>query len=63
MIKLFGDNESIEEVVLNEGDSIDIPPEKYHIHSNPFDDISLTFWKASGDITEIIENIRKLSKM
>ena len=62
-IKLFGDDESIEEVVLNEGDSIDIPPEKYHIHSNPFEENSLTFWKASGDITEIIETIRNSSRM
>ncbi len=62
-IKLFGDEENIEEVVLNEGDSIDIPPEKYHIHSNPFEDTSLTFWKASGDITEIIDNIRNSSRM
>ena len=63
MIKLFGDDENIEEVVLNEGDSIDIPPKKYHIHSNPFENTSITFWKASGDITEIIENIRNNSRM
>ncbi len=63
MMKLFEENGSIKETVLNEGESIDIPPLKFHIHSNPFDENSITFWKASGDITEIIENIRKSSEM
>lgn len=63
LIKLFNDDGSVEEIILKEGDSIDISPKKYHIHSNPFDDTSLTFWKASGDITDIINNIRNSSKM
>ncbi len=63
MMKLFGGDGSVKEVVLNEGESIDIPPLKFHIHSNPFDENSITFWKASGDITEIINNIRKSSKL
>ena len=54
MMKLFEEDGSIKEVVLNEGESIDILPLKFHIHSNPFEDNSITFWKASGDITEII---------
>lgn len=52
-----------EEVVLREGESIDISAGRFHIHSNRSDESSLTFWKASGDITEIIENIRKGNKI
>ncbi len=63
MIKLFEEDGSVKEAVLDEGDSIDIPPQKFHIHSNPYSENSITFWKASGDITKIIENIRKNSKM
>ena len=63
MMKLFEEDGSIKEVVLNERESIDIPPLKFHIHSNPFEDNSITFWKASGDITEIIDNIRNSNKM
>lgn len=63
VIKLFEDDETVKEVVLNEGDSIDIQPLKYHIHSNPFDETSITFWKASGDITKIINSIRESNKM
>ena len=58
VMKVFGENEEVKDVTLNEGDSLDIPPNQYHIHSNPYDDISITFWKASGDITEIIDDIR-----
>ena len=62
-MKLFEDNGEIKEVMLNKGDSLDIPKEKFHIHSNPTDKKSITLWKASGDIRTIIENIRKSSKM
>ncbi len=63
VIKLFEDNEEIKEVVLSKGESIDISPCKFHIHANPFDDVSITFWKANGDITEIIDKIRESNKM
>ncbi len=58
VIKFDEDN-----VTMEEGDSINIEPEKFHIHSNPFDEPSITFWKATGDITEIINKIRENSKM
>ena len=62
-MKLFEEDGSVKEIILNEGEEINIPPLKFHIHSNPFDENSITFWKASGDITKIIENIRESSKM
>jgi len=63
LMKFFEEDGSEKEVVLNEGESIDIPPLKFHIHSNPFDENSITFWKASGDITEIINKIRESNRM
>lgn len=63
MIKFFDEDKTVKEIVLNEGESIDIQPFKFHIHANPFSETSLTFWKASGDITEIINTIRENSKM
>ncbi|MFH1440391.1 MAG: hypothetical protein ABIG89_07515 [Candidatus Woesearchaeota archaeon] len=63
IMKLFEEDGSTKEVVLNEGESIDILPLKFHIHSNPFDNNSITFWKATGDISEIINNIRNSNKM
>lgn len=63
VIKLFEEGGEVKEVELNKGELIDIPPHKFHIHANPFDDVSITFWKASGDIIEIIDKIRENNKM
>lgn len=63
VMKLFEDDGSTKDIVLNEGESLDISPKKFHIHSNPTKDISITLWKASGDITKIIGDIRKNSEM
>ncbi|MCK5332695.1 hypothetical protein KAJ41_02425 [Candidatus Parcubacteria bacterium] len=62
-MKLFDEDGSVREVMLSEGESIDIPPSQFHIHSNPSEENSITLWKASGDITSIIEKIRESSKM
>ena len=47
-------------VTLNKGDELEIiPPGTWHIHANPFDKVSLTHWDFEGDITKIIEEIKK----
>lgn len=53
----------LQEIRLEEGDSVDIEPERFHIHSNPFDETSVTLWKFEGDITEIINKIRESNRM
>lgn len=58
IIKLFDKDESIKEVTLNEGEKLEIPANQFHIHSNPFNEESITLWKFEGDIVEIIEDIR-----
>ena len=41
-------------------DTLRLEPEGiWHIHSNPFDEDSLTHWYFDGDIRGIIENIKK----
>ncbi|MBU0707360.1 hypothetical protein KKG41_03235 [Patescibacteria group bacterium] len=48
---------------LEEGDKLSIEPEGvWHIHVNPFDEQSLTYWHFEGDIRKIIESIRKSVK-
>lgn len=45
---------------LDEGDKLKIEPEgAWHIHVNPFDKPSLTYWHFEGDIRKVIEAIRK----
>ena len=63
VMKLFEEDGKIKEVVLKEGESIDIPPFKFHIHSNPNKEESIAFWKASGDIVGIINKIRRSSNI
>lgn len=63
VMKLFDNGGTSREVIMKEGDSIEIPPGKFHIHSNPHECVSITFWKASGDITHIIEDIRKNNRL
>lgn len=47
-------------VTLNENETLEIkPPGIWHIHVNPYNKISLTYWDFKGDITNIIEKIRK----
>lgn len=62
-MKLFEEDGSVKEVILKEGESIDIAPKKFHAHTNPSKEVSITFWKASGDITKIIDIIRKNSEL
>ncbi len=57
-IKIF-ENGEIKEISLKEGGKLKIRPNQYHIHSNPYNNISITLWKFDGDITEIIRNLRK----
>lgn len=44
---------------LNPGNKLSIPKGVWHIHANPFDKLSLTYWHFDGDIRKIIEAIRK----
>lgn len=47
-------------VKLNEKEEFEIKPVgTWHIHCNPYDKTSLTYWEFSGDIRNIIEAIRK----
>jgi len=62
-MKLFEDNGSVTDITLNEGNAIEIPAGRFHVHSIPMDSKSITFWKASGDIREIIDKIRESIKM
>jgi quercetin dioxygenase-like cupin family protein len=53
------DNEKIGKTVdLEVGDILKMQKGQWHIHANPHNDISITFFKLVGDITEIMKMIR-----
>jgi hypothetical protein len=46
-------------IILEAGESYTIEPANtWHIHANPYDTTSLTYWDFDGDIVEIIAAIR-----
>lgn len=59
-IMIIFDKEEGTNYKLKEGDKLKIEPEGvWHIHANPFNEHSLTYWNFEGDIREIIKSIRK----
>lgn len=58
---IFNDNKG-KINILREKDTIDINPLIWHIHTNPYNAVSLTYWDFNGDIVNIIDNIRKTGK-
>ncbi len=61
-IKLFDGDTLEKEVVLREGDTIGIPADQIHIHSNPTKEKSVTLFKFEGDVSEQVDQIRNTFK-
>ena len=59
LMKVFVANDEIIEHELSAGDTLRMEKGQFHIHSNPFDEVSLTIFKAEGDITEVMKFIRE----
>ena len=61
VIRIFSSH-SVGEVVLLPATTTTVPANKFHMHINETDQKSLTFWRFQGDITEIIDDIKKKYK-
>ena len=48
-----------ETILLSPNNTLSITAGTFHAHTNPFDQPSITLWKFEGDITEIINDLRK----
>ncbi|HLD78282.1 MAG TPA: hypothetical protein VJB16_04610 [archaeon] len=57
VMQLF-DGGSVKDIELKEGDTLTIPANRFHIHSSPSEDESITLWKFEGDILSVLEKIR-----
>jgi len=59
-VMIIFDNDKGTNYKLDENDKLSIKPEGvWHIHINPFDKPSLTYWHFAGDIRKVIESIRQ----
>lgn len=59
IFRIFDKNGTIKEQTLKKGDMIKIDASHDYIIKNIGDENSVTFWKFTGDMTEIFENLRK----
>jgi quercetin dioxygenase-like cupin family protein len=60
-VVVFWDKEHVN--ILNEGDTLSIRPAGiWHIHVNPYDEVSLTYWDFDGDIRELVNSIKNSGK-
>lgn len=59
MVLLSDEGQVQEERVLEHPDAIRFEKGQWHIHSNPFDEVSVTLFKGEGDITAIVQKVRE----
>jgi quercetin dioxygenase-like cupin family protein len=59
LMKLFTELDEVTEHILAPGTYLQIKQGQYHIHANPYDVESVTLFKAEGDITAVMEVLRK----
>lgn len=59
VMKVFDANDESTDHVLTVGSMLSMEKGQYHIHANPYDEVSYTLFKAEGDITPIVENVRQ----
>ena len=59
VMKLFETPTQSTDHTLLPGTKLVISKGMYHLHSIPFDEESTTFFKAEGDITEIMDKLRQ----
>lgn len=60
VVKLYEGEEITQEVTLKRGDMLKIPANQFHQHTNQESDSeSLTSWHFEGDITRVIEELRR----
>lgn len=62
VMKTFDDNDDMTERILEVGSTLSMPKGQFHIHANPYEQPSYTLFKAQGDITTIVENVRQSFK-
>ena len=56
------DSEPVRTLELNVNDTLVMNRGRWHIHTNPSDEISITLFKLVGDITEIMSKLRASNK-
>lgn len=59
LMKVFDENDVPTDHALKIGDNLSMPKGQFHIHANPNDEPSATLFKAVGDITAVVDVLRR----
>lgn len=62
LMTIFDGKDNKKEVEILEGEGVRIPKGQWHIHGNPYDTVSVTLFKAEGDILEVMRLLRETYK-
>ena len=61
LMTLYDEKEQIREIELAVGEGVRMPKAQWHIHANPFNEVSVTLFIAQGDITDIVKHLIETS--
>ena len=59
LMTVFDDSDNPSDYILEVGSTLSMLKGQYHIHANPYEEASYTLFKAEGDITVIVANVRE----
>lgn len=61
LMTLFDEHDKPRGIELKPGEGVRMYKGQWHIHANPYNEASVTLFKAEGDITEIMGALRKIN--
>src|SRR3989344_1902931 len=59
LMTLFDENNGLKEIELAVGEGVRMPKAQWHIHANPYDEISVTLFIAEGNIVDIVKHLQE----
>lgn len=62
LMTLFDEKDSPNDIELKVGEGVRIRKGQWHIHGNPYNEVSVTLFKAEGDILETMNTIKDANK-
>lgn len=62
LMTIFNENDTTQEVEIAAGEGVRMQAGQWHIHGNPYDEVSITLFKLEGDISDIMKMLREMNK-
>jgi quercetin dioxygenase-like cupin family protein len=61
LMTLFDEKDGLKEIKLTVGEGIKMPKAQWHIHANPYNEVSITLFIAEGNILDIMDELKKVN--